>query len=123
MKEFGDIDSKFRFVILAAKRAKLLLKGAKPKLKSKSKSLIRIAQEEVQEGLVDYEIIPPKEEEFHKAEDEVFIGEGLEKKEEKKAKKKKVKAAKPDKDKSPKEKKEKKAKKITKKITKKKSKK
>jgi len=119
LKEFGDIDSKFRFVILASKRAKLLLKGAKPKLKSKSKSLIRIAQEEVQEGLVDYEIIPPKEEEFHEAKDEVFIGEELEEKEEKKAKKKKVKAAKPDKDKSPKEKKEKKAKKITKKKSKK----
>jgi DNA-directed RNA polymerase subunit omega len=57
LKEYGEIDSKFRYVILAAMRAKQLLGGAKPRIKSRSKNLIRIAQEEVKQGLVDYEIV------------------------------------------------------------------
>ena len=77
MKTSTDIDSKFRFVILAAKRAKQLLKGAKPKLKSKSKNLIRIAQEEVKKGMVDYEIIQTRPEELHDTENDIFIGEEL----------------------------------------------
>lgn len=58
-------------------RAKQLLKGAKPKLKTKSKSLIRIAQEEVRGGLIDFEIVPKKKEEEHVAEEEDFIGEDI----------------------------------------------
>jgi DNA-directed RNA polymerase omega subunit len=77
LKENEDIDSKFRFVILASKRAKQLLAGSKPKLKSKSKNLIRIAQEEVKEGLVEYEIVPIIKEELEHTEDEAFIGEDL----------------------------------------------
>ncbi|MFQ6070874.1 MAG: DNA-directed RNA polymerase subunit omega [Candidatus Aminicenantales bacterium] len=63
MKPYGDIDSKFRFVILASKRAKELLRGAKPKIETNSKNPIRIAQLEVAKNLVDYEIIQPEEEE------------------------------------------------------------
>lgn len=63
MKSYGDIDSKFRFVILASKRAKQLLKGEKPKVKSKSKNLIRVAEEEVKQGLVEYERIQSEKEE------------------------------------------------------------
>ena len=76
MERYGDLDSKFRFVILASKRAKQLLQGAKPKIRTKSKNLIRIAQAEVRAGLVDYEIVQPKKEEAHEAED-VFIGEEI----------------------------------------------
>lgn len=76
-KTYGNVDSKFKFVIIASKRAKELLKGAKPKVKSKAKSLIRIAQEEVREGLIDYEIVPKKKEEEPKPEEE-FIGEEIE---------------------------------------------
>ncbi len=76
-KTFGDFDSKFKFVIVASKRAKQLLKGAKPKLKTKSKSLIRVAQEEVKDGLVNYEIVLKKKEEEYSAEDEDFIGEDI----------------------------------------------
>ena len=57
LKTYSDFDSKFRFVIVAAKRAKQLLKGSKPKLTSKSKNLIRIAQQEVKQGLIEYEIV------------------------------------------------------------------
>ena len=77
MRDYGEIDSKFRFVILAAKRAKQLLKGAKPKIKSKSKNLIVIAQEEMEKGLIEFEIIQQKTEDFHEVEDNIFIGEEL----------------------------------------------
>lgn len=76
-RSYGDIDSKFKFVIVASKRAKQLLKGAKPRIKAKSKSLIRIAQEEVKDGMVDYEIVQRKEEEEYRPEDEDFIGEEI----------------------------------------------
>jgi DNA-directed RNA polymerase omega subunit len=78
LKPYGDIDSKFRFVIVASKRAKQLLKGAKPKLKSKSKNLIRIAQEEVEQGIVDFEIVQSPPDELPDKEDDIFIGEELE---------------------------------------------
>lgn len=72
-----EIDSKFRYVILASKRAKQLLKGAKPKLKSKSRNLIRIAQEEVDRGMVDYEIVHASPEDLQDIEDDIFIGKDL----------------------------------------------
>lgn len=59
-------------------RAKQLLSGAKPRVKSKSKNLIRIAQEEVKQGLVDYEIVKAEKEEieeFSDSDEGAFIGE------------------------------------------------
>jgi len=82
LKPYGDIDSKFRFVILASKRAKQLLRGSKPRVKSKSKNPIRVAQLEVRKGLVDYDIVEPKKEEVRKPEDEGFIGEEIREKRE-----------------------------------------
>jgi DNA-directed RNA polymerase omega subunit len=76
-----EIDSKFRFVIIAAKRAKQLLNGAKPKVKSKSRNLIRVAQEETEQGVIGFTIIKPKKEELHDVEAEVVIVEELEDKE------------------------------------------
>lgn len=77
MKAYSDIDSKFRYVILASKRAKQLLRGAKPKIKSKSKNLICVAQEEVKRGLVEFEIIQNQIEEFGDSGDDMFIGEEI----------------------------------------------
>lgn len=77
MKDYGKIDSKFRFVILASKRAKQLLEGAKLKIKSRSTNLIRIAQEEVKMGFVDYRIIEPDNEEIIEEENEVLLGKEL----------------------------------------------
>lgn len=54
-------------MILASKRAKQLLKGEKPKVKSKSKNLIRVAEEEVKKGLVDYEFLQSEKEEEKKS--------------------------------------------------------
>jgi DNA-directed RNA polymerase omega subunit len=74
---FGNIDSKYRFIILASKRAKQLLKGAKPKIHGKSKSLIRIAQAEVKAGLIEYEIIPARMDDVPERDERVFVGAGI----------------------------------------------
>ena len=77
MNRFGNVDSKFRFVILASKRAKQLLKGAKPKIKAKSRNPIRIAQTEVRSGVIEFEILPTQKEEYQEQEERVFVGEGI----------------------------------------------
>lgn len=74
MENFGNVDSKYRFIILASKRAKQLLKGAKPKIKAKSRNLIRIAQTEVRSGLIEYEIIPAGPDVIPDQEERVFVG-------------------------------------------------
>ncbi|MBN2207125.1 MAG: DNA-directed RNA polymerase subunit omega [Candidatus Aminicenantes bacterium] len=77
MRHYGDVDSKFRFVILASKRAKQLLKGAKPKIKLKSTNPIRIAQMELQEGVIEYDIVADLKEETPAIEEQVFLGDDL----------------------------------------------
>jgi len=75
LKDLGNVDSKYRFVIIASKRAKELLRGAKSRLKTKSRNPIRIAQNEVKMGLVEFEILKSKKEEVAEPEDRVFLGE------------------------------------------------
>jgi len=77
LDNIGNIDSKYRFVILASKRAKQLLKGAKPKIKGKSRNLIRIALAEVKSGLIDYELIPTGKDEVPDHDERVFVGAGI----------------------------------------------
>ncbi len=48
------IDSKFRFILVAAKRAHQLIGGAKARVQSESKHVIVIAQREVSAGLVPF---------------------------------------------------------------------
>ena len=50
-----EIDSKYRLVLLAARRSKQLQKGAKPRLQSAAKKPTRVALEEVQRGLIQYQ--------------------------------------------------------------------
>ena len=79
-------------------RAKQLLGGAKPRLKSKSKNLIRIAQEEVKQGLVEYEIVQDAREEMEEisdSSDSIFIGEEITPEAKKKPVKKEAKKKKP----------------------------
>jgi len=77
LKNFGDIDSKFRYVIIASLRAKNLLKGAKPKIKTRAKNLIRVAQKEVQDGLIEYELITLPNDDIREVENDSFIGEEI----------------------------------------------
>lgn len=53
----GGIDSKFRFIILAAKRTRQLQGGSKPLIATHSKKFTRIAQEELASGLIKYDIV------------------------------------------------------------------
>ena len=52
-----DIGSKYRFIIIAAERAKQLQNNAKPKVKTRSTKPAFIAMRELEEGLVNYEIL------------------------------------------------------------------
>lgn len=75
MKE-NTFDSKFRFIIVAAQRAKQLLKGDRPKIKSRHRNPIRVAQEELKSGAIQYEILPFKREEGME-EEEVLLTEAI----------------------------------------------
>ena len=55
--EIGSIDSKFRYIIVAAKRSRQLQGGARPLISSSSGKLTKIAQEETSLGLIKFEII------------------------------------------------------------------
>ena len=55
-----NIDSKYRYIIIAAERAKQLQGNAKPKVKTKSTKPAYIAMMEVSDGLIRFEI-PPQE--------------------------------------------------------------
>ncbi|HKQ09403.1 MAG TPA: DNA-directed RNA polymerase subunit omega [Blastocatellia bacterium] len=60
-----EIDSKYRLVLLAARRSKQIQKGARPRLHSAARKPTRIALDEVEHGLVPYQPIvkPSKTEE------------------------------------------------------------
>jgi len=53
-----SVGSKYRFIIIAAERAKQLQNNAKPKIKTKSTKPAFIAMRELEEGLVSFEVIP-----------------------------------------------------------------
>ena len=54
-----NVDSKFRFILVAAKRARQLQAGAKPLVQTQSKKVTKIARLEVEAGLVPYETLQP----------------------------------------------------------------
>jgi DNA-directed RNA polymerase subunit omega len=54
-----NIDSKFRFILVAAKRARQLQAGAKALVQTPSKKVTRVAQQEVEAGLVPFENLTP----------------------------------------------------------------
>jgi DNA-directed RNA polymerase subunit omega len=51
-----DVDSKFRFITVAAQRAKQIQNGAKPRVEVKSRKSTRIAIDEVLAGAVSWEV-------------------------------------------------------------------
>ena len=60
------MDSKFRYILVAAKRARQLQAGARPLIQSAEKRLTRVAQAEVGAGLVPFELLTPTAEEIEK---------------------------------------------------------
>ncbi len=55
------IDSKFRFVLLAAERAEQMLRGAKPKMDMGELKPTRIAMKEISNDLVEWDYGPAPE--------------------------------------------------------------
>jgi DNA-directed RNA polymerase subunit omega len=56
-----NIGSKYRFIIVAAERAKQLQNNARPKIKTKSTKPAYIAMKELEAGLLSFEMPPPVE--------------------------------------------------------------
>jgi DNA-directed RNA polymerase subunit omega len=54
--KLGSIDSKFRYIIVAAKRTRQLQAGAKPMVGAQGRKYTRIAQEEVSAGMVKFDL-------------------------------------------------------------------
>jgi DNA-directed RNA polymerase subunit omega len=51
-----DVDSKFRFITVAAQRAKQLQGGAKPRVDTHSRKATRVAVEETIAGTISWEV-------------------------------------------------------------------
>lgn len=56
------IESRFRYVLLVAKRAEQLIQGAQPKMRPRHYKPTRIAMEEVERNAVKWQMTPPTEE-------------------------------------------------------------
>jgi DNA-directed RNA polymerase omega subunit len=65
-----NIDSKYRFVILSALRARQIQGGSQPKLKEPRHKATQIAQREILQGLIEFRIPNHKKEEPKPAEEE-----------------------------------------------------
>ena len=63
-------DSKFRFVVVAAQRAKQIQSGASPRIDLETRKSAHIATKEVEQELVNYEILEEQREEQEEEEQE-----------------------------------------------------
>ena len=61
-KNLENIDSKYRKILIAAKRSKQIQKGARARVQIPNAKPTRIALEEVNRGLIDWEFTPREEE-------------------------------------------------------------
>ncbi|MGZ6970884.1 MAG: DNA-directed RNA polymerase subunit omega [Thermoanaerobaculia bacterium] len=55
-----NVESKFRLVHIAARRAEQLVQGARPKIESKHAKVTRVALEEVNADLVRWQLSSPE---------------------------------------------------------------
>lgn len=64
MSKTPPVDSKFRFVLVAANRAEQIMRGARPKVEVGKRKPTRLAMEEVNQSLVEWGYgAPPQVEE------------------------------------------------------------
>ncbi len=73
MKLVEGFDSNYRYVLVAARRARQLQNGAQPVVQSHSKKACRIAEEEIQAGMVKW-IVPEPQKTQLEAATEVLDG-------------------------------------------------
>jgi len=57
--EGSNIDSKFRFILLAARRAEQVMRGARPKMQYRTAKVARGAMEEILGNVVAWNYGPP----------------------------------------------------------------
>ena len=65
-----EFDSKFRFIVVAAERAKQIQNGAPPKMEVESEKAAHVAILEVQENRIPYEILLEEREQVEEEEAE-----------------------------------------------------
>jgi DNA-directed RNA polymerase subunit omega len=56
----NNIDSKFRYILICAKRARQLQSGIRPLVQTQTKRATKVAQQEVSAGLIPFEIVEVK---------------------------------------------------------------
>lgn len=56
MDQVTGFDSNYRFILVAAKRARQLQSGAKPQIETSSRKACRIAQDEILAGKIKWDI-------------------------------------------------------------------
>ena len=56
------IDSKFRYILLAAERAERMMRGAQPKLEADTRKSTQVAMDEILHDLVEWDYGPAPEE-------------------------------------------------------------
>jgi len=61
LDRFKGVDSKFRLVILAARRSKQLIAGSKKRVEIKAENPLTVALEEFRQGKIDFEILKEEE--------------------------------------------------------------
>jgi DNA-directed RNA polymerase subunit omega len=59
MKLVEGFDSNYRYVLVAARRARQIQNGAQPVVQTHSRKPCRIAEEEIQAGMVKWEVPQP----------------------------------------------------------------
>jgi DNA-directed RNA polymerase subunit omega len=73
MKLVEGFDSNYRYVLVAARRARQIQNGAQPVVQAHSKKPCRIAEEEIQAGMVKW-VVPQPEKTPIEAANEVLDG-------------------------------------------------
>jgi len=58
----NNIDSKFRYILICAKRARQLQSGVRPLVQTQTRRATKIARQEVSSGLIPFEIVELKAE-------------------------------------------------------------
>lgn len=67
------VDSKYRIVMIAAKRAKQINKGAHPLIQTKARKPTTISLEEIAQSVLKYELSPAEEERIKGLAQEEFV--------------------------------------------------
>jgi DNA-directed RNA polymerase subunit omega len=58
----NNIDSKFRYILISAKRARQLQSGVRPLVQTQTKRATKVAMQEVSSGLIPFEVVEVKTE-------------------------------------------------------------